>query len=204
MNHKHYFRPVAHLQDIDVYRFLELFGVTCPVAQHVIKKAVAAGQRGHKDIRRDWQDIEDSAIRKQEMLREDAAEAHKLVDTLDGFGEKNMMDCRDNGMQDDSERMQAIGQNGNDGSVYASFEESANFDPVPASPNDWKVWDIVKAVGNMGGYFCLPKEGLGHVHSFEVGGAHIAFDGLEGTRWFCDEECLTDLQWLSRPTTAAN
>lgn len=97
MNHKHYYRSVAHLQDIDVYRFLELFGVTCPVAQHVIKKAVAAGQRGHKDMRRDWQDIEDSAIRKQAMLREDAEEAHKLVDTLDGFGKKNMFDYRGTG-----------------------------------------------------------------------------------------------------------
>jgi hypothetical protein len=137
MNHKHYFRQVAHLDQIDVYRFLELFGVTCPVAQHVIKKAVAAGQRGHKDIRRDWQDIEDSAIRKQEMLREDAKERHEFKITLDveggfgfaaaltdGFGQKNMPDYRDNGMQDDSERMQAIGQNGPGGEHYESVTAS--------------------------------------------------------------------------------
>lgn len=48
--------------------------MTCPVAQHVVKKALVAGQRGHKNTRRDWQDIADSAARKLEMLDEDAAQ----------------------------------------------------------------------------------------------------------------------------------
>jgi len=72
MKHDHYFPPVGHLQKVDAYRILDLFGVTCPVAQHVVKKAVAAGQRGHKSTRRDWQDIADSAARKLEMIDEDA------------------------------------------------------------------------------------------------------------------------------------
>ena len=67
--HLHYFRPFPY-DNIDIYRFLEVFDVTCPVAQHIIKKAVASGQRGHKDLQRDWQDIVDSAQRKLEMLRE--------------------------------------------------------------------------------------------------------------------------------------
>lgn len=67
--HSHYFRPFPY-DNIDIYRFLEVFDVTCPVAQHIIKKAVASGQRGHKDLQRDWQDIVDSAQRKLEMLRE--------------------------------------------------------------------------------------------------------------------------------------
>lgn len=71
MSHEHYFRDVSGLDRIDVYRMLELFGVTCPVAQHVVKKAMAAGQRGHKSTRRDWQDIADSAARKLQMIDED-------------------------------------------------------------------------------------------------------------------------------------
>lgn len=72
MNHNHYFRDIPKgVNKMDIYRFLELFGVTCPVAQHVIKKAVAAGQRGHKDIRRDWMDVQDSAARKLEMMDEE-------------------------------------------------------------------------------------------------------------------------------------
>lgn len=71
MSHEHYFRDVSSLDKVDVYRLLELFGVTCPVAQHVVKKALAAGQRGHKGLRRDWQDIADSAKRRLQMLDED-------------------------------------------------------------------------------------------------------------------------------------
>jgi len=71
MSHNHYFRDVTGLEKLDVYRLLDLFGVTCPVAQHVVKKAIAAGQRGHKTLRRDWQDIADSARRKMEMINED-------------------------------------------------------------------------------------------------------------------------------------
>src|SRR5690606_25536791 len=34
----HYFRDVSHLQAIDVYRVLRLFGVTDPCLQHATKK----------------------------------------------------------------------------------------------------------------------------------------------------------------------
>ena len=68
--HSHYFRPFPY-DNIDIYRFLEVFDVTCPVAQHIIKKAVATGKRGHKDLQRDWQDIVDSAQRKLDMLDEE-------------------------------------------------------------------------------------------------------------------------------------
>lgn len=80
--HSHYFRPFPY-ENIDIYRFLEVFDVTCPVAQHIIKKAVASGKRGHKDLQRDWQDIVDSAQRKLEMLREnDDAWYYAKVDEL--------------------------------------------------------------------------------------------------------------------------
>lgn len=79
MSHSHYFRDVSGLERVDVYRLLDLFGVTCPVAQHVVKKAIAAGQRGHKTLRRDWQDIADSARRKLEMIDEDVRGIEKAA-----------------------------------------------------------------------------------------------------------------------------
>lgn len=69
--HEHYFKSVAGLERIDVYRLLELFEVTCPVSQHIVKKALAAGKRGAKDCARDMQDIADSARRWLEMREED-------------------------------------------------------------------------------------------------------------------------------------
>lgn len=70
--HNHYFIDVSRLQKMDVYRVLERFNVTCPVLQHVSKKALCAGNRGHKDLRKDIQDMIDSLNRKLEMMEEDA------------------------------------------------------------------------------------------------------------------------------------
>ncbi|WP_417585357.1 hypothetical protein [Pelagibacterium sp.] len=84
MSHEHYFIDVSHIDRLDVYRLLDLFKVTCPVAQHIVKKALAAGQRGHKDTRRDWQDIADSAARRLQMISEDEST----------FGQQNTFDYR--------------------------------------------------------------------------------------------------------------
>ena len=46
---------------VDVYRVLDAFDVTNPQLQHLIKKALCAGKRGHKDYLKDLQDIVDSA-----------------------------------------------------------------------------------------------------------------------------------------------
>lgn len=71
--HPHYFKSVRGLEYIDVYRLLELYEVTCPVAQHIVKKALAAGKRGSKNQSRDMQDIADSAARWFDMRTEDVA-----------------------------------------------------------------------------------------------------------------------------------
>lgn len=71
--HNHYFKSVAGLQDVDVYRVLLLFGVTDPCLQHAIKKLLVAGGRGGgKDISRDVQEAADTLARWQEMRREEA------------------------------------------------------------------------------------------------------------------------------------
>lgn len=53
---------------IDVYDVLKAFEVTNPALQHLIKKALCAGLRGHKNIEQDMQDIIDSAVRAKELI----------------------------------------------------------------------------------------------------------------------------------------
>ena len=52
-------KPVA--VTVDVYRVLDAFQVTDPALQHLVKKALCAGLRGHKDLGQDLKDILQSA-----------------------------------------------------------------------------------------------------------------------------------------------
>ena len=70
--HSHYYKDVRHLDQIDVYRVLDLFEVTDSCLQHAAKKLLVAGGRGHKDLERDINDVIDSCNRFLEMRREDA------------------------------------------------------------------------------------------------------------------------------------
>lgn len=65
--HNHYFKDVSDLDVVDVYQVLKLFNVTDPCLQHIVKKALCAGERGHKDFSRDLQDIFDTAKRALEI-----------------------------------------------------------------------------------------------------------------------------------------
>ena len=58
-----YMREIAPGVWVDVYDVLYAFNVTDPCLQHLIKKALATGVRGHKSEREDLVDIKDSAIR---------------------------------------------------------------------------------------------------------------------------------------------
>lgn len=52
---------------VDVYSVLEAFEVTNPALQHLIKKALCVGIRGHKTKEQDLKDIVDSAVRATEL-----------------------------------------------------------------------------------------------------------------------------------------
>ena len=52
---------------IDCYDVLQAFDVRNPALQHLVKKALAAGQRGHKTLAQDMADIVASAIRAREL-----------------------------------------------------------------------------------------------------------------------------------------
>jgi len=69
--HSAYFKPCPY-NTVDVYRVLQLFGVTDPCIQHAIKKLLVAGGRGGgKDITRDIQETIDALLRWEEMRVEE-------------------------------------------------------------------------------------------------------------------------------------
>ena len=76
--YNHYFKNVAHLEALDVYRVLQLFGVTDPCLQHAIKKLLCAGVRGVKDQSKDIQEAIDALNRSLEMRREDDTSVVKV------------------------------------------------------------------------------------------------------------------------------
>jgi hypothetical protein len=61
-----YNRPIKGVT-VDVYDVLEAFNVTCPALQHLIKKALCSGLRGHKTLERDLKDIVESSERALSM-----------------------------------------------------------------------------------------------------------------------------------------
>lgn len=65
-----YNRPCKSVT-IDVYDVLQAFNVTNPALQHLVKKALAVGQRGHKDKMEDLRDILASAQRAIELEESD-------------------------------------------------------------------------------------------------------------------------------------
>lgn len=120
--HSHYFFPIPKgLTEADIYRLIEIVGITCPAAQHVFKKAAFAGRRGHKDLRKDWEDIRDTAIRKLEMLDEDeqAATPDAGIGMMNCLYKKVTLDGHEIDTDFEKERMPAISTNGNEGTHYA-------------------------------------------------------------------------------------
>lgn len=67
-----YKKDVSNLELVDVYRVLDLFGVTDHAIGHAVKKLLMAGQRtGEKSFEKDLQEARDTINRKLEMLSED-------------------------------------------------------------------------------------------------------------------------------------
>lgn len=69
--HSHYYKDVSHLNEIDVYRVIELFEVVDPCLQHAIKKLLVTGGRdGKKSKEQDVKDVIASCNRWLEMQAE--------------------------------------------------------------------------------------------------------------------------------------
>lgn len=73
--HGHYHKEVSHLKSIDVYRVIDLFGVTDGAAQHALKKLLCAGQRGNKTFEQDMREAYDTLARRLQMFEEDRVPA---------------------------------------------------------------------------------------------------------------------------------
>ena len=69
-NHNHYFKPCPY-DTLDVYRVINIFGVSDPCIQHALKKLLCSGVRGHKDQSKDIQDVIDTLERWKQMREED-------------------------------------------------------------------------------------------------------------------------------------
>ena len=68
--HNHYFKPCPY-DTLDVYRVINIFGVSDPCIQHALKKLLCSGVRGHKDQSKDIQDVIDTLERWKQMREED-------------------------------------------------------------------------------------------------------------------------------------
>jgi|14BtaG_2_1085337.scaffolds.fasta_scaffold26812_3 hypothetical protein len=55
---------------VDVYRVLQIFGVTDPVAQHIVKKLLRGTKKGH-DEETVWNEVKQAVERKFEMIEEE-------------------------------------------------------------------------------------------------------------------------------------
>ncbi len=77
--YSHYFREVPY-SHVDVYRVLQLFGVTDPCIQHAVKKLLAAGARGAKDQAKDVSEAIVS-LRRWEQMRDEEQHAHDRATT---------------------------------------------------------------------------------------------------------------------------
>jgi hypothetical protein len=73
-DYSHYFKDVSNFKVIDVYRVLDLWGVTDPCIQHALKKLLCAGQRGGKNMAKDIKEVIASCERWFEMQQENANE----------------------------------------------------------------------------------------------------------------------------------
>jgi len=66
--------------EVDVYRVLDAFKVADPALAHLTKKALAAGQRGSKDLTTDLEEIHLSAAKALELHKAKVAHAEEKTD----------------------------------------------------------------------------------------------------------------------------
>lgn len=70
---------------VDVYSVLNAFGVTDPIMQHIAKKALCTGLRGHKSLAQDLDDIQEAACRaviinhqREELRKQSVTHIHTI------------------------------------------------------------------------------------------------------------------------------
>lgn len=165
----HYFRDVSALEKIDIYRFLDLFGVTGSPHQHAIKKIACAGQRGAKDARKDLNEAMVSIKRALEMLDEDdrAAMIRAAIESGSVV------------LEFDEDRVDRVASSHGDGEHYDDMSNPAN----------WLFGDALRYTGSS-------LDRIQGIVSF-IGGSLGLTTILTGSEYFDVATC--DLEWISRP-----
>lgn len=69
--HNHYYIDVSNVDEVDFYEIALRYNVTDPCIQHILKKCLAVGNRGHKDFHTDLKDIYDTAKRALDIHKVD-------------------------------------------------------------------------------------------------------------------------------------
>lgn len=81
MNYSKYFKDVKHLDTIDIYRVLDLFGVVDHALGHAVKKLLLAGPRtGGKSFEDDVREARDTLNRWLEMQEESNVQRPRVVE----------------------------------------------------------------------------------------------------------------------------
>ena len=175
--HSHYYRDIPKwLKRLDIYRLLDLFGVTCPCAQHVAKKALVAGQRGHKDIRKDWEDIRDTAIRRLQMMDEERDDKESQIKHAAEAGQTFIATASPLDSLPTIKRSELPEWVPSDAGWFAGAHglrriiddtPEAPADPFMPSDEEWKVhpwarWSVTDKTGGV--FLCEEEPRLAHVH----------------------------------------
>jgi hypothetical protein len=73
-----YLREIKPGVWVDVYDVLAAWGVSNPALQHLVKKALQPGGRGHKTVLQDLDDVVASAARAREL------ESARIIGEMEG------------------------------------------------------------------------------------------------------------------------
>lgn len=124
----HYFRSVEHIDEVDIYRLLLLFGVTDPCLAHAIKKLIAAGGRGTKSFETDVRESVKTLQRRLEILEEDRALTSTAVDEVPSPAFSTLLDVfrKEREAWDREEREQQLKQIGGWNRPVSDSEEPQN------------------------------------------------------------------------------
>lgn len=158
MSYEKYFKDVSGFDVVDVYRVHRLFGVNDEVLCHASKNLLLSGVRtGGKTLEQDVKEARDSLNRWLEMLAEDLGNQQEAdgwtPQEIEAAAFKDACDSADVEWPDES-RIDAIGQNGNDGAAYP--EHTLQEVIGDAVLSDWARWVAVDRDGEAWEYANKP------------------------------------------------
>lgn len=143
-----YVKSVRHLDEIDIYQIGNLYEVKSHAVFHALKKLLCAGKRGAKDYEQDLMEAIESIERELQIICEDEDKIERgphdhtfsMVGAAGRMRRKfkreaaDMQINLDNPAEFDEQRMDVIGQNGNEGEHYGETWIEWNGGDCPVDP----------------------------------------------------------------------